>query len=113
MSPGRKTRQPAGDRPPAASPPTAGTLPHLTAFLSAYLHEDFLLDHETPAAALQTFLAEASAAERRALADEWRLFDSATQGLAWSDVKQAFAALGGAWNPPTRAALLELFEALV
>jgi hypothetical protein len=93
-------------------PPSPDRFPHLSAFLSGYLHQDFVLDHETPAAALAAFLSEAGAEERAALREEWRNFRAAVEGLLWRDARQAFAALGGAWRPRSRAALLGLFDAL-
>ena len=41
--------------------------PHLAAFLAGYLHQDFVLDHKTPAGALKAFLADAGPKDRAAL----------------------------------------------
>jgi hypothetical protein len=84
------------------------SFPHLRAFLSGYLHQDFLLDHRTPGDALRAFLAEASAAERRALRDDVRAFLAATGGAPWREALEAFLGLGGAWLPPSRRALVGL-----
>lgn len=110
------TRQ-AGPRTPARTVPARGertaprlaAFPHLQAFLAGYLHQDFLLDHPTPTDALRTFLAEANATERRALRDDVRAFLAATDGASWRDLLAAFVALGGAWLPPNRRALIDLF----
>ncbi len=67
------------------SAPRPGTFPHLRAFLSGYLHQDFLLDHPTPAAALRAFLADANASGRRALRDDMQAFLAATEGASWRD----------------------------
>jgi len=93
---------------PARKPP----LPHLAAFLSGYLHEDFLLDHDTPAQALAEFLKVATAAERRGLAKDWRTFKASMESQSWPAVRTALAAVGGAWRPRSRAALDRLFSML-
>ncbi|MGE3507764.1 MAG: contact-dependent growth inhibition system immunity protein [Vicinamibacterales bacterium] len=95
-----------------AAPLTADRFPHLAAFLSGYLHQDFVIDHRTPADALQAFLREADAAQRTALREEWRALAAEIEGLAWRDVRDTIAALGGAWRPASRAALLALFDEL-
>lgn len=92
--------------------PSPDQFPHLLNFLSGYLHQDFVLDHKTPARALEAFLADAGADERAALRDEWRRFRAAIDGRLWRDVRETFAALGGAWRPGSRAALLDLFAVL-
>lgn len=105
--------QSASDRaskPAAASPER---FPHLSAFLSGYLHQDFTLDHKTPADALRAFLADANAEERDALRRDWRSFLDASGGLQWRYMRAAFSRLGGAWQPGSRSALLALFEALI
>ncbi len=102
----------AGERRPAAAPDGSDRFPHLVAFLSGYLHQDFALDHRTPAAALAAFLADARADERVALRDEWRRFRAGTDGLQWREIRDRFAALGGAWRPPSRVTLFGLFAAL-
>lgn len=92
--------------------PSPDRFPHLSTFLAGYLHQDFTLDHKTPAAALRAFLAEASTEEREALGRDWRSFLDASSGLQWRYLRAAFLQLGGAWQPASRAALLALFEAL-
>lgn len=103
----RKTaKTPPARRERAAPRPAA--FPHLRAFLSGYLHQDFLLDHPTPADALRAFLAEANASERQALRDDVRAFLAATDGASWRDALEAFVGLGGAWLPSNRRALFSL-----
>lgn len=92
--------------------PRPGVYPHLRAFLSGYLHQDFLLDHPTPADALRAFLAEASASERQAFRDDVRAFLSAIDGAGWRDALEAFAGLGGAWLPSSRRALISLLASV-
>lgn len=91
---------------------TADRFPHLAAFLSGYLHQDFMIVHRTPADALQAYLREADDAQRTALREEWRAFAAAIEGLGWREVRDSLAALGGAWRPASRAALLSLFGCL-
>ncbi|MGE3176592.1 MAG: hypothetical protein AB7O32_03910, partial [Vicinamibacterales bacterium] len=77
-----------------------------------YLHQDFLLEHATPAEALRAFLGEASAAERRGLRADWQAFRRAIEEAGWEEVRGLMGALGGAWRPANRRALLGLFSAL-
>ena len=112
MKRNRKPRRSLTRRSPSNASVNASALPHLSAFLSGYLHQDFFLDHPTPGAALRAFLDESSLAERRALQRDWSRFLEATHGWAWRDVRRAFADLGGAWLPASRAALAELFSAI-
>jgi hypothetical protein len=111
MSAARKSPRTTA-RAKTAPPLTAGALPHLSAFLSGYLHQDFLLEYDTPADALAGFLAECSPAERKGLAKDWRMFAAAVQGRRWPAVRTVFASLGGAWRPPSKAALDRLFSIL-
>src|SRR5213075_1439922 len=110
MSPVRKTKRAPGIH--GSRQPALPALPHLSAFLSGYLHQDFRLDYETPAEALAGFLAECSPAERRGLTKDWRTFTTAIEGQPWRDVRKGFLALGGAWVPPSRAALESVFSPL-
>ena len=87
-------------------------LPHLEAFLHGYLHQDFLRDHEGPAAVLAAFLSECGPEERKGLRDDWMEFQQATAGCPWRTTRKAFARLGGTWLPPSRLALDRLFTAL-
>lgn len=97
---------------PAAEPLSSERFPHLTAFLSGYLHQDFVLDHKTPAGALAAFLADAGADERAGLRAEWQHLKRVIEGRLWRDARDAFCALGGAWRPGSRTALHDLFAAL-
>jgi hypothetical protein len=121
LTPSRKRpgRANAGRRPqdppaPDGTPrlPSPDAFPHLQAFLSGYLHQDFLLEYPTPAEALQAFLGEASAAERRGLRADWQVFRRAIEEAGWEEVRGLIAGLGGAWCPANRRALLGLFSAL-
>ena len=108
----KKTTRKASTQTRTRRSPATPALRHLSSFLAGYLHEDFLLDYDTPASALAGFLADCSVAERRGLAKDWRTFVTATEGRPWPAVRAAFAALGGAWLPPSRAALDVVFSTL-
>lgn len=105
----RRSKSAAATEPTLPSP---DRFPHLSAFLSGYLHQDFTLDHKTPADALRAFMADANTQEQEALRQDWRSFLDASGGLQWRYMRVAFSRLGGAWQPGTRSALLALFEAL-
>jgi hypothetical protein len=85
--------------------------PALSQFAAGYLHEDFVVEHGTVKGAREAFLRDASARERAAFGREGQRFVEETAGLSWADARGAFAALGGAWRPASRAALTALFEA--
>lgn len=86
--------------------------PALRAFLSGYLHEDFVVEHGTPEGALRAFMCDAGAGARRALGAEVARFVDKARGRPWSQVRRQFIQLGGAWTPPSRAAVDALFAAL-
>ena len=90
--------------------PLPERFPHLAAFLAGYLHQDFVLDHKTPDGALEAFLADAGPDDRAALKQEWVAFRQAVEGMSLRELRQALSALGGAWRPASRAALLGLFD---
>jgi len=79
--------------------------PALTEFLSGYLHQDFVAEHGTPAAAYQAFLADASPVEIRNLQQESRALLTATRGASWPATRDAFLALNPGWHPPSQAVL--------
>ena len=60
----------------------SATYPALSSFLSAYLHEDFVLEHRTPSLAMAAFCLKASDGERRALRQDCERFLGRDQGLA-------------------------------
>ncbi len=84
------------------------SFPTLAQFVGGYLHQDFTLDYKTPGEALVAFLREASAAERAQFRAEAARFIKESTHLAWTDVRQAFESLGGAWSPPSRRGLIAL-----
>ena len=79
--------------------------PALADFLSGYLHQDFRLAHELPVDAYRAYRMDASTREMAALLRESRTFLDLTAKQSWPMMRDAFAKLGGAWRPPSRAAL--------
>jgi hypothetical protein len=83
----------------------ADDFPALRDFLSGYLHEDFAVEHGTPDSAVRAFARDARREELEQLRDETRRLAAQIDGWSWSDARRAFATLGGAWTPASRAAL--------
>ena len=84
----------------------ASDFPALRSVFSGYLHEDFLEDYETPAAALQAFEEEADQHERRRFREEAARFLAVTAPLDFAEVLLLLSRLGSRWTPPTREALV-------
>ena len=83
----------------------ASEFPQLKQVLSGYLHEDFLQDYDSPAAALRAFLEDANPSERKRLAREARRFLDATRDLELEDLLTLLHRLGARWTPESREAL--------
>ena len=79
--------------------------PELRRVFEGYLHEDFLVEHGSAAAAVKAFDADASAVERRMFRDEARRFLAATSALEFSQVQRIVTRLGSRWIPDSRADL--------
>jgi hypothetical protein len=86
----------------------AAEFPELQRVLSGYLHEDFLEEYGTPAAALQAFREDADDTERHRFATEARRFLERTAPLEFHEVRALVAGLGCRWAPPSRRALRAL-----
>jgi hypothetical protein len=82
--------------------------PQLADFAAGYLHQDFRAEHQTPAAARDAFLNAVSQEERRRFDLDVQRFLRATASASWTEVQQAWAALGAAWMPRDRRALERL-----
>jgi len=80
----------------------ASRYPELRRVFEGYLHEDFVQEHGTAAAAIEAFRADASPAERRRLRDEARRFLAATATLDFAVVQNLIARLGSRWTPASR-----------
>jgi contact-dependent growth inhibition (CDI) system CdiI-like immunity protein len=82
--------------------------PTLRRVFAGYLHEDFGVEHGSPAAALRAFAADASPAERRRFAREARRLLDRTAKLDDDDLSTLVGRLGSRWSPPSREALTVL-----
>jgi len=86
----------------------ASDFPALQRVFSGYLHEDFLDEHGTPAAALRAFQEDADHSERRRFRTEARRFLQRSAPIDFKDVRAVMARLGCRWTPPSRKALVAL-----
>lgn len=86
--------------------------PALRAFCRAYLHQDVLAGTDSVVAAVDSFRADATPAERRALASDWRRFLSDRHGHTIEAIAARLGTLGAAWTPTTMAEL-ETFGAAI
>jgi hypothetical protein len=85
---------------------TASDFPELRKVFSGYLHEDFIEEHATAAAALKAFAEEANATERKRFHTEVTRFLEVTEPLEFEAVRALLTRLGSRWAPPSRAALV-------
>jgi hypothetical protein len=83
----------------------ASDFPELRRVFSGYLHEDFLQEHATAAAAVNAFHEEADEGERKRFHAEVTRFLAATAPLDFEEVRALLTRLGARWTPPTRDAL--------
>jgi hypothetical protein len=88
--------------------PKPSDFPELQRVFSGYLHEDFLEEYGTPAAALRAFQEDAGEAERERFMHDARQFIDRTASLDFTDVRALVADLGCRWTPPSREALVAL-----
>ena len=79
--------------------------PELRRVFEGYLHEDFIAEYGSAAAAIDAFRADASAAEARAFHDEARRFLGATSGLDFATVQHLVTRVGSRWIPSSREEL--------
>lgn len=88
----------------------ASDFPELRRVFSGYLHEDFLEEYESPAAALGAFLEDANAAERQRFRKEARRLLDISADVDFTAVLAVLARLGCRWTPPSREALVALLS---
>ena len=93
--------------------PKASDFPELRRAFTGYLHEDFLEEYETPAAALRAFQDDADPAEHRRFGTEARRFLDRTASLDFDEVRTLIAGLGCRWTPPSREALMALLTDVI
>lgn len=79
--------------------------PELRRVFDGYLHEDVLVEHGTPEAALRAFRADAAPAEVRRFQREVKRFLAQTRALDFDRVRALVFHLGCRWIPPSREAL--------
>jgi hypothetical protein len=89
---------------------TAADFPALRRVFAGYLHEDFPVEHGTPAAALEAFLEDADTTECRRFAKDARRFLARTAALEFAAVQELVGRLGSRWTPPSREALVALLN---
>ena len=80
----------------------ASHFPELRRVFEGYLHEDFLAEYGSAAAAIDAFRADATAAEARAFRDEVRRFLALTGTLDFAKVRESVTRLGSRWIPHSR-----------
>lgn len=77
---------------------------------SGYLHEDFLQEYDSAAAALRAFEADADPGERRRFRAEATRFLRATASLPFADVSALLNQLGSRWAPASREELVAALQ---
>ena len=82
--------------------------PELRRVFEGYLHEDVLVEHGTPEAALRAFRADAAPADVLRFRSEVKRFLAQTRGLDFDSVRALVSQLGCRWIPPSREALIAL-----
>gem|GEM_PF-829755 len=93
--------------------PTFGDseLSALRSFVGGYLHQDFVAEHKTPAAALNAYCRDAGRREILELENDLGYFLSKTSAQKFGDVRELFVReLHSGWTPPDRAALAHLLR---
>ena len=85
---------------------TPSAFPELQRVFAGYLHEDVLVEHGSPEAALRAFRADAAPAEERRFRREVQRFLTQTKTLDFDAVRALLRELGSRWMPPSREALI-------
>ncbi|MEI6236253.1 MAG: contact-dependent growth inhibition system immunity protein [Planctomycetota bacterium] len=85
----------------------------LSAFVRAYLHEDYVVEHATPEAALDAFRAVAAPEKVAALATELTAFLAAIESVPFTQAQNWWThELGSAWFPSDKKQLIALQQRL-
>jgi hypothetical protein len=87
---------------------TPSAFPELQRVFAGYLHEDVLVEHGSPEAALRAFHADAAPAELRRFRKEMKRFLALTSTLDFDKLRALLHQLGCRWIPPSREALIAL-----
>jgi len=85
--------------------------PELRRVFEGYLHEDFVAEHGSAAAAIAAFRADASAEEARIFRDEARRFLVVTSALDFAQVQRLVTRVGSRWIPGSREELETVLDA--
>jgi hypothetical protein len=93
--------------------PKPSEFPELQRAFSGYLHEDFLEEYKTPAAALRAYQDDADRAENQRFRKEARQFLDRTADLEFTEVRALMARLGCRWTAPSRKALEALLADVI
>ena len=88
---------------PEKRPFDLGDYPALREFFPAYLHQDFAEEYGSAAAAVKSFLADASGDEILQVKEEWKLFRMAFRSRPFREIQAALGQLGSAWSPENEA----------
>ena len=90
--------------------PTRSPYPQLETFFAGYLNQDFPETYGDVAGAVRAFAADASAAERQALAHEWQAFrDEVGEDVTVPSLGRMLASrFGSAWAPRRRSEVDQL-----
>ncbi len=87
--------------------------PALRNFFSAYLHQDFRQEYDSPQFAAAAVLCDSSPAETAALRREWLAWRKQLGSASVAETAQAIRKLGGAWQPATPHDLDDLQQAII
>jgi hypothetical protein len=85
--------------------------PELQRVFEGYLHEDFVQEYGSAAAAIDAFRNDASAAEARAFGKEARRFLKDTRALDFVEVQRLVTRVGSRWIPGSREELETVLDA--
>lgn len=78
-------------------------LPRLSEFLAAYLHEEWSLNHASPAAAAYDFLVDADIDDVEELAADWEILSTLARELPLDEINRLLAErFGGRWTATSR-----------
>ena len=86
--------------------------PHLARFLDGYYHQDFRVEHASPAAAARAFVAKADDGHRLDVLREFRKLREAMVGETPARWQRRLESVGGAWRPATLGAIDEVIAVL-
>jgi len=108
------SRKPAGSsRADRARQASASRFPMIRTLLRGYLHEDFVAKHGSAEGAVRAFCTDASPADVRKLAAEWRMLSVNTANWTVGEISAFLTKdLGGAWVPQSKRELAQLFQVL-